>query len=88
MVKVITPCVDDVDVVVIPTPWVVADMIVVLAPCAVNVDVVEVTTLCVDDDDVSIFLMLIMMMMFQVLYAGNAYDDLALQVIWFLVLIC
>ena len=40
VVMVLTPCVDDVDMVVVPAPY------------AENVNVVEVTTLCVDDDDV------------------------------------
>ena len=38
---VLTPCVDDDD-----------DVVLVPAPCADNVNVVEVTTLCLDDDDV------------------------------------
>ena len=41
------------DVVMIPTPYVDdPDMVVVPAPFANNVYVLEVTTLCVDDDDV------------------------------------
>ena len=52
VVMVPTPCVDDVDVVVVLIHCVVADMVVVSAPCAVNVDVVEVTTICVDVDEV------------------------------------
>ena len=52
-----TPCVDDVDVVVVLIHCVVADMVVGSTPCAVNVDVVEVTTLCVDDNEaISMFL--------------------------------
>ena len=58
---------DDVDdVVMVPTPFVVADMVVVPTPCATNINMIEVTTPCVDDDNVvSTFFMLMMIMLSQ-----------------------
>ena len=82
VVMVPTPCVD----IVFPTPC--ADNVAVPTPYVVNVDIVEVTKLIVDDDHVSTFFMLMMMMMSQHLYVGNVDDDLALQMIWFLILTC